>query len=177
MTERSETRRLTLLRHAKAEQDGPSDHERELAVSGRGQCTQVADHLVASGRVPELVLCSTATRTQQTWELVAGRLGERAAATTVRYVDALYLGDVADILDAIAAAPSDAVDVLVVGHEPGMSETAYHLAGEGSDTAAVALVRVGVPTASLSALSTREPWSQLTRGGSTLDAVLTSPHS
>jgi phosphohistidine phosphatase len=168
-----EARRLTLLRHAKAGARDIPDHERQLAPEGRRQCPRVADHLRAAGRLPQLVLCSSSARTRETWDLVAEALPE--AAPEVRYLDSLYLGEVADVLAAVAGASSDVVDVLVVGHEPTMSETALWLAGQGSDSGAFALVRVGVPTASLTLLSTDEPWQQLGRSGARLSAVLTSP--
>lgn len=164
------TRRLTLLRHAKSEQDGSPDHGRVLAARGRRQAPAVAAHLRESGRIPELVLCSSATRARQTWELVARELG---AAPEVRYLDSIYAADVEDVLAAIAEV-SDAVEsLLVVGHEPTTSEVAAHLAGPDSDPAAVALVRVGVPTAALCLLETAAPWADLGRGAATLTAVLT----
>lgn len=166
-------RRLTLLRHAKSLQDGSPDHGRVLADVGRAQCPRVAEHLRSLGRLPQLVLCSTSTRTRQTWALVADALPE--ARPEVRFLDSIYLADVEDVLDAVADVPSDFDDVLVVGHEPTTSEVAYFLAGPGSDTAALALVRVGVPTASLSLLETQRLWADLDRGSAILTGVATSP--
>lgn len=163
--------RLTLLRHAKSDQDGSLDHGRVLAARGRRQAPDVAEHLRATGRLPQLVLCSTATRTRQTWDLVAAALPE--ASPEVRYLDALYLADVQDVLTAIGEV-SDAVgDLLVVGHEPTTSETARHLAGPGSDAAALAQVRVGIPTAALCLLEIDATWASLAPGSATLAAVLT----
>jgi len=167
-------RRLVLLRHAKAEARDAPDHGRELARAGREQVPVVAGHLRAQGWSPQLVLCSTATRTRQTWELVAAELPE--ATPDVRYLDVLYGADVGDVLAELGEVPDEITDVLVVGHEPTMSATAAHLAGPGSDPAALALVRVGVPTAALSLLETEARWSELRRGAATLTAVLTSPH-
>ncbi|WP_156251091.1 SixA phosphatase family protein [Pseudactinotalea terrae] len=166
-------RRISLLRHAKAGARDTPDHGRELTREGRAQCAQVAEHLLEHGRVPQLVLCSTATRTRQTWELVAAGLGE---SSPVRFLDVLYSADVSDAVDVLTQVPGDVTEVLVVGHEPTVSETAHHLAGAGSEPGALALVRIGVPTASLSLLHTDAPWSDLARGSAVLTAVLTSPH-
>jgi phosphohistidine phosphatase len=55
--------------------------------------------------------------------------------------------------------------VLVIGHEPTMAATAAYLAAPGSDDAALAQVRVGVPTATYSVLeSTDLPWSEWGKG-------------
>ncbi|GAB2594913.1 SixA phosphatase family protein [Pseudactinotalea suaedae] len=167
-------RTLVLLRHAKAGARDAPDHERELAAAGRAQAPLVAGRLRAQGWSPQVVLCSTATRTRQTWELVAGELPE--PTTDVRYLDVLYGADLGDVLAEIGEVPDEITDVLVVGHEPTMSATAAHLAGPDSDPSALALVRVGVPTAALSFLETEARWSELRRGAATLTAVLTSPH-
>ena len=59
------------MRHAKAEQVGPSDFER--ALSGRGVADAVAGGgwLAELGISPDLALVSAALRTRQTWEAVA----------------------------------------------------------------------------------------------------------
>jgi phosphohistidine phosphatase len=62
--------------------------------------------------------------------------------------------------------------VLVVGHEPTMASTAAYLAGPGSDDAALAQVRVGVPTATYSVLESDEvPWSDWGKGAARLAHV------
>lgn len=138
------------------------------------QCALVAEHLIAHDRVPALVLCSTATRTRQTWELVADGLPD---APPVRHLDPLYGADVLDVLTELADVPDDVAEVLVVGHEPTMSGVARYLAAAGSDPAALAQVGVGVATAALMLLETEQRWGDLGRGGSTLTAVLASPHA
>ena len=62
--------------------------------------------------------------------------------------------------------------VLVVGHEPTISEAAAALAGQGSDPAAVARVRVGVPTATWALLELDEHWDTLVPGGARLRSVV-----
>ena len=47
------TRRLVLLRHAKAEQGGQADELRTLALAGRRQCGKVAASLTELDLVPE----------------------------------------------------------------------------------------------------------------------------
>jgi hypothetical protein len=63
-------RRLYLLRHAKSswEDVGLADHDRPLAPRGRRAAKAIGRHLRDSGIEPELVLCSSARRAQETLE-------------------------------------------------------------------------------------------------------------
>ena len=62
-------KKLTLLRHAKAVPalPGIDDHARPLNGRGRRAAAQVG--IETAGARPDLVLCSSATRTRETWEL------------------------------------------------------------------------------------------------------------
>lgn len=69
--------RLMLLRHAEsARPAGVDDHERRLADRGRAESPWVGRYLAAEALLPDLVLVSTARRTQETWELVRPTLGK-----------------------------------------------------------------------------------------------------
>ena len=126
MTDR--TRRLILLRHAKAERSGGVvDELRPLALRGRMQASGVASSLRADELVPDEVLCSAAIRTRQTCELVLGGFGD-AAPESVEYLDALYGAGVLDVLALVRAVDDRIRTLLVVGHEPAMSATAARLA-------------------------------------------------
>lgn len=163
--------RLVLLRHAKAEPEGAvGDELRALAVRGRAQAGAVGEGLVAADLEPEVVLCSSAVRTRQTWDLVRQQLP--AAEPEVDVTDRLYAARPADVLDLVRGVDDRVRTVLVVGHEPTMSTTAGVLAGPESDQDAVARVRFGVPTATFMVLQSRRPWSQWDRGAATLTQVV-----
>ena len=154
--------RLLLLRHAKAEQAGLTDHERPLALRGRRQASAVGAALRTDGLVPDHVLCSSALRTRQTWDLVRGALGPAGADSVVDVRDELYDAGPQDVL-ALLAELTQATTVLVVGHEPTMSTLAVRLAGPTSSPDVVDRVRHGVPTASWTLLETG-PWVELVPG-------------
>ena len=59
------------MRHAKAEQVGPTDHERELAAQGLADSLVAGSWLSEQGIDPQHALVSAAVRTRQTWEGVA----------------------------------------------------------------------------------------------------------
>jgi phosphohistidine phosphatase len=155
-------RRLVLLRHAKAEPSSGStpDFDRPLALNGRRQASRVGMALTAAGLVPELVLVSSALRTRQTWELARGHLGGHPKVPAQVH-DELYAASVSDVLDLVRAVDPGIKTLLVVGHEPTMAATAAYVADKSSDDAALAQVRVGVPTATFSVLNaTKQPWSE-----------------
>ena len=152
------TRRLVLLRHAKAEPGGGNvdDVLRPLAFNGRRQAGRVGGALRETGLVPERVLCSSALRTRQTWDLLSAHLGD--VQPDVLVSDDLYAADVSDVLDLVRATDSRVRTLLVVGHEPTMAATASYLADPASDGGALAQVRVGVPTATYSVLEAPMSW-------------------
>jgi phosphohistidine phosphatase len=169
------TRRLILLRHAKAEHglDVP-DHDRPLAPTGRRQSVQVGAGLAAAGLVPDVVLCSSSVRTRQTWQIAATTLATEAAGAVepqVVYSDALYDAGPADVLAAVRGVDASAGVVLVVGHEPAISRAAALLAGPGSDEAVRTRVYVGVPTGSWSVLAPWGEWADLAHEGARLLAL------
>lgn len=162
--------RLLLLRHAKAEQAGPTDHERPLALRGRRQASAVGAALRADDLVPDRVLCSSALRTRQTWDLVRGGLGPAGAEVAVEIRDELYDAGPQDVL-ALLVELTEAATVLVVGHEPTMSTLALRLAGPTSTPDVVDRVRHGVPTAGWSLLETDTAWDELGPGAARLRAL------
>jgi phosphohistidine phosphatase len=167
-------RRLILLRHAKAEHHGAvNDEMRALTLAGRRQAFQVGASLAAAGLFPDAVLCSSAVRTRQTYELLASGLGSTADVT---YSDELYGAGIGSVLEVVAEAPGEARTLLVVGHEPVISGAAWVLAGPGSDEASLARVRIGVPTGAYCVLRCPVGWDELTRGAAVLAAVVATPH-
>jgi phosphohistidine phosphatase len=169
------TRRLVLLRHAKAEPIGGSvgDEVRPLALHGRRQSGRVGRSLLDDGLVPELALVSPAVRTRQTWELLRAAFGD--AEPEVVHEDALYAGGVAELVDLVRGVDERVRSVLVVGHEPTISAAADALAAEDSDPAALARVRSGVPTATYAVLELDAHWDAPVRGGARLRAVVSPP--
>lgn len=114
---------LWLLRHAKAEKEGrggPDDAGRALTKKGLAQATQLGHWIDGSPTVlddvqfPELVLCSTATRCQQTLQTLVSASGIRPR---IEYVDALYGADPDQVRYLLTGYPHTS-SMLVVGHEP-----------------------------------------------------------
>ncbi|WP_290050665.1 SixA phosphatase family protein [Amycolatopsis solani] len=151
-----ETRWLVVVRHAKSDwsEDLP-DHERPLAPRGIRAAPKLGRWLVEAGHVPELAHCSTARRTRETWQLIAGEL---PTTPPVTFDEDLYGADVPELLNAASRTPPEITTVALVGHEPGVSELTLHLAGHGEETRDV---QAKFPTGAAAVLATTDPWDEL----------------
>ena len=125
-------KRLFLLRHAKAERDVPGidDEARVLAPRGRVDASRIGRVLREENHVPDLVLCSTATRTRQTLELLLPELGVHPV---VQYLEELYLARPGTILSVIRQTRDGAGSLMIVGHNPGLVDCAQALTREPDD--------------------------------------------
>ncbi|MEP7054493.1 MAG: histidine phosphatase family protein [Actinomycetota bacterium] len=159
------TKRLFLIRHAKAELRGGDDAKRRLAPRGEGDAGELGRWLAAAGVTSGLALVSPARRTQQTWELAAAEL-TRAPRTSVD--DRIYANTVEDLLAVINAAPPQTRTVLVVGHNPSIEVLAVGLDDGTGDRGAAKEMAKKFPTSGIAAFSTDGAWSTLALGGASL---------
>jgi phosphohistidine phosphatase len=121
--------RLTLVRHANAEQDANiRDFERPLSRKGHSEASEMARRFQERGLVPELILVSAAVRTRETAATFAKALG--VAARRLQAEDALYLADGEYIIETIRATGPRIGHLMVIGHNPGISAAAISLAPE-----------------------------------------------
>ncbi|MFN7877611.1 MAG: SixA phosphatase family protein [Pirellula sp.] len=135
-------KKLILMRHAKSDwsQNEP-DKRRPLNSRGRTAAPRMAEWLRDSSLWPDVLLCSTATRTMETWQLM-GEISKHKT-TTVEFLDELYLAHELVIYQTICDhwARFDSCETLMVlGHNPGMENLVSMLAGVSLEmpTAAVA---------------------------------------
>src|SRR3954465_6743031 len=111
------SRRLVLIRHAKAENTASSDSERTLAARGRRDARAVGRWLAAHDIEPGSVVISPARRTRETWELAMSELGS-APPTTID--PRVYENTTEDVLQVIQEAAADVTTLVIVGHNPSM---------------------------------------------------------
>jgi phosphohistidine phosphatase len=158
-----EPRRLLLLRHAKAAWPDVPDNERPLSDRGRRDAPAIGRWLQSSGYVPDIVLCSTASRTRETWELLAAELD---AAPPVRYEQRIYEATALSLLHLLREAGNGYRTVLLIGHNPGIVELAIGIAQMADGPAGEPLdrVRVKFPTAAAAVLEFEGEWADLTPG-------------
>lgn len=152
-----EPRRLTLLRHGRAESSDlwPEDFERPLTKRGIGEVREMARRMLARHVVPDLVLASPAERTWSTALILARALD--LDDRQVRCERSLYLGT-ADIIWALVSQQHEATrHLLICAHNPGLSDLASGLrhAPRRHELPPAGLVLATWPEVSWGALSPR----------------------
>lgn len=113
---------LILLRHGFA-QDGATDYDRPLSEGGKSGVLAAATSLLARSSGQPTLVASSAVRTLQTAELVA----EVLKTGNVRSVRSLYLAAPPAYRSVVAETPESCQELIVVGHNPGLSELAQEL--------------------------------------------------
>lgn len=148
---------LLLLRHAKSDWDsGVVDHERSLSPRGQRDALAVGQRLARQGFVTDLLLCSTAVRTRQTWDRAV--LGGASTHQT-RYLFGIYQASVGDLVAMIHELPEETQTVLLIGHAPGVPDLVYLLGSRTADSIWARLDE-GYPTAGLAVLTLPDRWSE-----------------
>jgi phosphohistidine phosphatase len=114
---------LVLLRHAKAvPEHAGGDFQRPLSPRGCQQVQAVAAAFLAQGWKPQLTIASPAARTLQTAQGIETNIGDLNIITD----RSLYLATAQQIYSALAALPESLDRVMLVGHNPGLSDLAAH---------------------------------------------------
>ena len=161
MTERT----LLVLRHSKsAYPESTADVDRPLSDRGRRDAARAGRWLRDEGLTPDLVVCSTAERTRQTWDLVSDQLGWADQPGMLRYDPRLYEAGVADLLMVIRESPGEAGVVALIGHNPGSAELAATLTGERG---------LSFPTSALAVIGFGGDWAGVSPGSGTLTGLWT----
>ena len=128
------TRRLLLLRHGEAEpaRAGLADAERTLTERGRQQALDAAQCLRRTRLRIDHVWVSPAVRTCETALIIAAELDMSAPP---HQVPTLYLATVTSLLEMLQRCDDDVRTLLLIGHNPGLSELARTLqAARSADT-------------------------------------------
>jgi len=117
-------KRLTLMRHANAQwKDAQiSDFDRPLNRRGNSEAEAMSRRLQELQLVPTILLTSSALRAQQTADIVARELG--LPTRKMRREETLYLAPAADILRVVQTTGPRIPHLMIVGHNPGITEVA-----------------------------------------------------
>jgi phosphohistidine phosphatase len=151
-----------LLRHAKSDWPDVPDRDRPLAKRGRRDAPRIGRWLHEHGYQPDVVVCSDARRTRQTWDLVAPELD---GSPDVRFEPRAYAATVMTLLYLAQELPPKYRTALFIAHNPGLSELA---------TALTAPPRhISLPTAAVAVLGFDGDWPTLTPGHAHLTSLTT----
>jgi len=155
------TKTLIVLRHAKSSwQTTEPDLRRPL--SDRGERDAVAVGVVLAAFDLDVVIASTATRVQQTWE--AAQTGG-ASCADVRTSEMIYHAWANELLTELHELDEAKHTALLIGHQPTLSDLIVSLSKPSPLTERVA---AKFPTAGLAVLTYRGAWKTLTEGKATL---------
>ena len=137
-------KQLILIRHAKAvEATGfEDDHERPLRSRGCRAAAELGAQLEATP--PDLILCSTASRTRQT---VACATGGWKHLPPIRFERELYLVSAARLLRHLELIEPEIGSAWLVGHNPGIHDLARQLASRSTGAAEFPELMQRFPTA------------------------------
>ncbi|MCC6512344.1 MAG: histidine phosphatase family protein [Pirellulaceae bacterium] len=152
--------KLYVLRHAKSSWSDPgmSDFDRPLNQRGRLAAPVMGQRMKAAGIEVDLVLASTAVRVRQTLDLLLPAWNYSGQVVWEKQV---YLASLPLLLEQLSALEDNWPRVMLVGHNPGLSELVGYLTD----------AHIDMPTAALAALETagtdwrtavrHRPWHQL----------------
>ncbi len=150
-------RRITLIRHAKAEDDGQTaDHARRLNPRGLADAAILGQELKAAGGLPEMWLCSTATRTRET-------LAALDTGLPVILTDKAYLASAGELLSVLQSADDALTHIGLIAHNPGLHQLAATLAGSYANRDDEDKLMLKFPTSACAVLSAElAHWVDLT---------------
>ena len=159
-------KRLLIFRHAKAGPHDPvHDKERALVDRGRNDAALMGRAMRDKAYLPDLVLCSSATRTRDTWQHAGPMLG---AKPQVHFLDELYDAPEKQILKTIRGVKENVPVVMYIGHNPGLENLARRLVRNPENSAEkkrLAAMMQKFPTSAVAVINfDAKAWSDIDAG-------------
>jgi phosphohistidine phosphatase len=121
---------LFLIRHAKSSWDDPAlpDKDRPLNDRGKRAAPKMGKRLAKRDVTPDLILSSPAMRALTTAQIIARKLDYKLQSIVVD--DRLYAAEMHDLLNVIEQLDDKLGRVMLVGHNPELTELAHRLSSE-----------------------------------------------
>jgi phosphohistidine phosphatase len=146
-------RRLVLVRHAKSSWKDASlaDFDRPLNRRGKRDAPEMGERLAARGADPQLILSSPARRARKTARALAAALDY--PADEIEWEEEIYEAGAGTLLHLVRCLDDADGEVLLVGHNPGITDLCRLLSGAPV---------VNLPTCAVATLAfDRGGWSQV----------------
>jgi phosphohistidine phosphatase len=126
-------KRLILVRHAKSSWKNAllSDVDRPLNARGKRDAPRIGAYLASQGMQPDIILASPAKRARKTAKLIAEVLPD--ARERILYDPALYQASPELLMARLGALDENWQQVMLIGHNPGLTEFAKLLTNIGID--------------------------------------------
>ena len=127
-------KQIFLLRHAKSDWStlGQQDFERPLVKRGINDALLISQYIQDEKHSVDAVLCSSAVRTKETFDLCAHSFNFSIEKAT--YLDELYFGSVDKAIKLIKGLNNNLSSVLLVGHNPTMHILLEEITGKTIDS-------------------------------------------
>jgi phosphohistidine phosphatase len=121
---------LFLVRHAKSSRDDPTlaDKDRPLNDRGKRDAPKMGKRLAKRRVKPDLILSSPAARALKTAEIIAKKLDYKRKNILVD--DRLYAVEAGELLDVIRKLGDEVERVMLIGHNPELTELAHRLSSK-----------------------------------------------
>jgi len=118
---------LTLVRHAKSSWNDSTlgDRDRPLNKRGARDAPVMGKRILEAGIRPSLILSSPAVRAWTTAKIIAQEIGY--PIEFLQRESDLYLASLDTLLDVVAAQQSEFKHVMIVSHNPGITDLANYI--------------------------------------------------
>ena len=130
---------LYLLRHSDAVNSADNDYNRKLSHLGKDKAHHFSTKFSAEFSF-DLVLCSSANRTKETLNLL------ELKQTEILFYDSLYLAEKEMLLAEIEKVPVRISNLLIIGHNNGLSDLAIYLTGSNIHLSTCQMVQIQLET-------------------------------
>lgn len=134
---------LVLVRHAKAVPFEPEQDDFSRPLMARGRKAAAWIGTMTGTEQPDLILCSSATRTRETWALIAHQW---PVCPPTLFERGLYLADHPDLLGRLQAVPDSVKTLWLIGHNPGLHLLVRAIAHQDGHLAALPELDAALPT-------------------------------
>lgn len=157
------TRTLLILRHAKSSWSDPDldDFDRPLNKRGRKAVPEMGKKMASRGIQPDLIVSSPANRAITTASGIAPYIGYDPE--DIARESSLYMAAWDQILEVVREQSDDVRELMIVGHNPGLTAFANHVAGAEIDN---------IPTAGLVSAQVHYGWGELSPGGASFHSFM-----
>jgi len=120
-------KRLTLLRHATSSwtESSLADHDRILSERGERDAPRMGKRMAARKVRPSLIIASSAARARATAKFIAEAL--KYPPEFLQIEKELYLASADTILELACGQEDNFSDLLIIGHNPGMTDLVNQL--------------------------------------------------
>ena len=155
-------KQLYIIRHGDSPIiNGGDDFDRPLSEMGRYDAINIGLHLNEGHPLPTCVISSAATRAITTARIIADEL--EFDTTKIIAKKELHNASMNTVMEELTQVPKSTECAMIFGHNPGISELAFHLTGENfyMDTCNVVLLNLEI-----------DSWEELIQGCGELDKYI-----